>query len=76
MSIEDAIYVEVAIERLLENGLCLARLRNGHQVVAHVRRRDHSEIGALRVGDSVRLEMSPFDMSKGCILFKKTRKLI
>ena len=76
MSIKDAINIEAAIERFLENGLCIAKLSNGHQVVAHCRSRDQMEAAVLRVGDNVRLEMSPFDMSKGRILFKKHDELI
>ena len=76
MSTEGAIYVEAAVEQFIENGLCLARLRNGHRVVAYGCRSNQVGIGALRVGDNVRLEMSPFDMSKGFILFKKHDKII
>lgn len=76
MPIEDAITVEASIERLLESGLFMARLPNGHQVVAHCRSRDQAEAATLRLGDGVRLEMTPFDMSKGRILFKKNNEQI
>ena len=49
----------------------MARLSNGHKVVAYSSCRDRNEIAGLRVGDNVRLEMSSFDMSKGCILYGK-----
>ena len=76
MSIQNTINVEAAVERFLGNGLCMARLSNGHKVVAYSSRRDRNEIAALRVGDNVRLEMSSFDMSKGCILYRKHDKRI
>lgn len=76
MSTEGAICVEATVEHFRENGLCLVRLRNGHRVIAYGSRINQVEIGALRVGDNVRLEMSPFDMSKGFILFKKHDKII
>jgi len=54
----------------------MASLPNGHHVVAHCGNRDQVEASLLRVGDDVRLEMSPFDMSKGRILFKKDDEII
>ena len=69
MPSEDAITVGAAIEQVLGNGLFQARLPNGHRVVAHSGSRDREKTAALRVGDGVRLEMSPFDMSKGRIVF-------
>jgi translation initiation factor IF-1 len=66
---EDAITVRAAIEQVLGNGLFRACLSNGHRVMAHSGRRDREKTTALRVGDGVRLEMSPFDMSKGRIVF-------
>ena len=71
MPIENAINVEAVIKFFNGNGLCVAELSNGHQVIAHASSRDRVESAALRVGDSVRLEMSPFDMTKGRILFEK-----
>ncbi len=76
MSIEDAINIEASVERFLGNGLFMASLPNGHHVVAHCGNRDQVEASLLRVGDDVRLEMSPFDMSKGRILFKKDDEII
>lgn len=66
---EEAIHVEAVIELELEDGLFRVRLSNGHLVIAHCRLRELEKSGSLKAGDSVRLEMSPFDMSKGRILF-------
>jgi translation initiation factor IF-1 len=40
-------------------------LANGHRVLAHPVRRDAEKAARLAVGELVKLEMSPFDMSKG-----------
>lgn len=66
---EENIHVEAVIEQTLNDGLFSVRLVNGHQVIAHCARRELEKAARLLVGDSVRLEMSPFDMSKGRILF-------
>lgn len=66
---EEAINVEAMIELRLEDGLFRVRLVNGHVVIAHCRLHEQEKSASLKIGDSVRLEMSPFDMSKGRILF-------
>lgn len=66
---EENIHVEAVIERKLDDGLFEVRLVNGHLVIAHCRSREFEKAGRLTAGEAVRLEMSPFDMSKGRILF-------
>jgi translation initiation factor IF-1 len=56
--------VEVLGERLFR-----AELANGHRLTAHTARRQQAQATALAVGDKVRLELSPFDMSVGRIVF-------
>jgi translation initiation factor IF-1 len=56
--------VEVLGERLFRT-----ELANGHRLVAHSSRQQQTRAAALAVGDKVRLELSPFDMSVGRILF-------
>ncbi len=57
----------VLSERLFRVGLA-----NGHQVLAHVPGRKRLDFIRLRPGDRVRLEMSPFDLSRGCIIGKES----
>ncbi len=64
----DAITVEGTLVQVLGAGLFRAELANGHRVVAHWARKNRQTVAGLRLGDKVRLEMSPFDMSKGRIL--------
>ena len=70
---EDAITVEVEVVEALGNGLFRAELTNGHRVLAHSARKDREQVAALAPGDRVRLEMSPFDMSKGRILVENEK---
>ena len=66
---EDAINIEGTVVEVLGAGLVRARLVNGHQVLAHSARKDRERAAGLKSGDTVRLEMSPFDMSVGRMLF-------
>ena len=65
---EDAIHVEGAVVEVLGDGLVLVGLSNGHRVVGHVARRDRVRVPGFEPGGLVRLEMSPFDMSRGRVL--------
>ena len=66
---EDAIRIEGRVVEVLGIGLIRAKLGNGHQLLAHSARRDREQAAGLKPGETVRLEMSPFDMSTGRILF-------
>ena len=65
---DDAITVEGTVVEVLGHGLYRAQLANGHRVLAHPTRHTRGRLGGLGLGGKVRLEMSPFDMSKGRIL--------
>lgn len=68
MPSEDAIAVEGIIVEVLRAGLFRAELSNGHRLMAHPARKHREKAAGLGPGDKVRLEMSPFDMSKGRIV--------
>ena len=56
------------IERAERSGVFVVRLRNGHSIVVH----GSPEFGFTEyvVGESVSVEMTPFDMSQGKVLGK------
>jgi translation initiation factor IF-1 len=68
MASEDAIRVEGAIVEVLPNRTCRVELSNGHRVLAYVAGRARMSFARLAVGDKVRLEMSPYDLSEGRIV--------
>jgi translation initiation factor IF-1 len=47
-------------------------LPNGHRILAHVSGQMRLNFVRIEVGDKVRIQMSPFDLSKGCIVEKLT----
>jgi translation initiation factor IF-1 len=69
MSGTDAIRLDGTVIQVLPNGLFRVELSNRHLVLAHAARRDREKLGGLNAGSQVRLEMTPFDMSCGRIMF-------
>ena len=69
MSRDDAIKVEGAVVEALNHRLFRVELANGHRLLAHLSRRVTQQVTEkrFRVGDTVTVEMSPFDFSKGRI---------
>lgn len=70
MAREDAFKVEGVIVEALANGTCRVELPNGHRVLAFVAGRAKQGFVA-RVGEKVRLQMSPYDLSEGRIILER-----
>ena len=73
MSREDIFEVEATVIEVLPNTVFRVELPNRHQVVAHVSRKLRSSSTQIVAGDKVKIEMSPYDMSKGCITLREER---
>ena len=70
MAKKDAIEVEGKVVELLPNTMFRVELANGHRVLAHVSGRMRLHFIRILPGDSVRVEMSPYDLTKGRITFR------
>ncbi len=46
-------------------------LANGHRVLAYVSGKVRLNFVRIAVGDKVTVEMSPYDLSKGCIIYRE-----
>jgi len=57
--------VEGAIEAVTRPGVFRVVLPNGHRVVGHPAAGCRAAAGGWREGDRVRIELSPYDMSRG-----------
>ena len=70
---ENIIKVEGVVKELLSNGLSRVELEggNGHQILAHVKGKMRMHNIRILAGDSVSVEMSPYDLTKGRIVFRK-----
>jgi translation initiation factor IF-1 len=71
VSREDAIKVEGTIVDVLPNVMFRVALPNGHRVLAHVSGKMRLNFTRIEAGDKVTLEMSPYDLSKGCIILRE-----
>ena len=67
MPAEDAIKVEGRVVEVLKDTLFRVELPNRHRIVAHVAGKARLKFLRLLPGDKVTVEMSPYDLSKGCI---------
>jgi translation initiation factor IF-1 len=67
---EEAIQVEGRVKEALANTQFRVELPNGHQVIAHVAGRMRKNFIRIIPGDSVTVEISPYDLSKGRIIYR------
>ena len=67
MADKELIKMEGVVEESLPNTTFKVKLDNGHEVLAHISGRMRVHYIRLLPGDSVILEMSPYDLSKGRI---------
>jgi len=68
---EDAIRVEATVKEALPNAMFRVELQNGHVVLAHVSGKMRMHFIRILPGDRVTLEISPFDLSKGRIVYRE-----
>ena len=65
-----AIEKEGTIVEALSNAMFRVELDNGHIVIAHISGKMRMHYIRILPGDTVRVEMSPYDLSKGRISFR------
>lgn len=70
MAKEETIEVEGVIVELLPNAMFRVELENGHRVLAHVSGKMRMHFIRILTGDKVKLEMSPYDLTKGRITYR------
>ena len=70
MAKEPGIEVDGEIVETLPNAMFRVKLENDHVVLAHVSGKMRMHYIKLLPGDKVKIEMSPYDLSKGRIVFR------
>jgi translation initiation factor IF-1 len=75
MAREGAIQVEGAVVEVLPNGTCRVQLSNGHRVLAYLAGKAKLSFARLAPGDTVQLEVSPYDLSQGRIVVENRTDL-
>ena len=70
MSQEDAILMEGRVVETLPNTTFRVQLQNGHLVTAHISGKMRKNYIRILTGDTVTVEMTPYDLTKGRIVYR------
>ena len=70
MSKETAIEQDGVILEALSNAMFRVELENGHQILAHISGKLRMNYIRILPGDKVTIEMSPYDLTKGRIIWR------
>ena len=67
---EDHIEMEGVIIDTLPNTMFRVRLDNGHELTAHISGKMRKNYIRILTGDKVKVELTPYDLSKGRIVYR------
>ncbi len=67
---EDIIEFEGEVIDTLPNTQFKVRLENGHEIIAHISGKMRKHYIRILTGDKVKVEMTPYDLSKGRITYR------
>ena len=70
MAKQSAIEQDGTIVEALSNAMFRVELENGHEIIAHISGNMRMHYIKILPGDKIRVEMSPYDLSKGRIVFR------
>ncbi len=68
---EEAIRVEATVKEALPNAMFRVEIAGGHKVLAHVSGKMRMHFIRILPGDRVTLEISPYDLTKGRIIYRE-----
>ena len=71
MAKEDAIEMEGTVIETLPNTMFRVKLENGHIVTSHISGKMRKHYIRILTGDQVTVELTPYDLSKGRIIYRK-----
>ena len=70
MAKQDAIEVDGTVTEALSNAMFRVQLESGHVIIAHISVKMRQHYIKILPGDRVKVEMSPYDLTKGRISFR------
>jgi translation initiation factor IF-1 len=70
MSKEEAIEVKGKVAETLPNAMFKVDLENGHRILAHISGKMRLHYIRILPGDEVAVELSPYDLSRGRIIYR------
>ncbi|MBC8225864.1 MAG: translation initiation factor IF-1 [Gammaproteobacteria bacterium] len=68
----DAIQMNGVVKETLPNTIFRVELENGHMITAHISGKMRKNYIRILTGDKVLVDMTPYDLSKGRIVFRET----
>jgi translation initiation factor IF-1 len=71
MAKEDQIQLSGTVVDTLPNTMFRVELENGHVIMAHISGKMRKNYIRILTGDKVKVELSPYDVSKGRITFRE-----
>lgn len=71
MAKQDVIEVEGTVIEPLPNAMFRVELENGHKVLAHISGKMRMNFIRILPGDKVTVELSPYDLTRGRITYRK-----
>jgi translation initiation factor IF-1 len=70
MAKEEAIEVEGIVIETLPNAMFRVELQNGHRILAHISGKMRMHFIKILPGDTVLVELSPYDLKRGRIVYR------
>lgn len=67
---KDVIELEGVILEAMPNAMFRVKLENDHEILAHISGKIRKNFIRILPGDKVRVEMTPYDLSRGRITFR------
>ncbi len=71
MSKEDLIQIEGVVEEVLPNAMFRVKVNESHKITAVISGRMRQNKIQILAGDKVRIEMSPYDLTKGRVVYRE-----
>lgn len=71
MAKEDVIELDGKVLEALPNAMFKVELENGHVVLAHISGKMRMHYIKILPGDKVTIQLSPYDLSRGRIVYRK-----
>ena len=72
MAKEEAIQMNGVVKETLPNTVFRVELEHGHMITAHISGKMRKNYIRILTGDKVLVDISPYDLSKGRIVFRET----
>ncbi len=74
MAKEEHIEMQGVVIETLPNTMFRVKLENGHVITAHISGKMRKHYIRILTGDSVTVELTPYDLTKGRITYRSTAK--